>query len=532
MDYLSREYGIDTVNLEGGAKDYDLSVFTGIYDKTIREKTADYFVKEGLVNGAEYFAINNPEKANLWGIEDTRLYIDNLNIYRDSLKHKEEVDKHLDAITHILANLKTKIYSKELLELDTRYSQYKSGKIEFKDYLAYLVQSAERKAIDVKAFANIYLLSHALNEERDIDFKKANNERDDLIDKLQKKLSKKSLEELVVHTVEFRSERISQKDFYVYLAKKASVVNVGLNDFPDFQKYIAYISKYNAVDKMKIMDEMADLENKIKESSYQNDNQRELDKLSKNLAILKNIFNITLTKEDYKYYKANEESFRMARYEDFVNKNNFTDKQKNGDSPHRFGDNSPGTVPIFLDRYREEISKFYECSFKRDDAFMRNMMFKSASPVLLITGGFHTDNLCDLFKRKNISYVSIIPNFKSSDGYDCPYFSLLKGDIGPKPGIVDKIYSSINPSSLAVADLWNALGEEVWGSNVSRAKLWVALKAISERPENAWDLADMTSVKRTGDKLEITTTAGIHIIPINDLFSEATPTPPPATQYL
>jgi hypothetical protein len=89
IQYLNKEYGISAINLEGGVKDYDLSVFTNIYDKNIREKTADYFVKEGFVNGAEYFAINNPEKAILWGIEDTKLYLDNLNVYRDSLKYKD-----------------------------------------------------------------------------------------------------------------------------------------------------------------------------------------------------------------------------------------------------------------------------------------------------------------------------------------------------------------------------------------------------------------------------------------------------------
>ena len=67
--HLNREYGAQVINLEGGAKDYDLSIFTNIHDKNIREKVADNFVKEGLVNGAEYFAINNPEKVTLWGIE-------------------------------------------------------------------------------------------------------------------------------------------------------------------------------------------------------------------------------------------------------------------------------------------------------------------------------------------------------------------------------------------------------------------------------------------------------------------------------
>ena len=193
IGYLNKEYGISTVNLEGGAKGYDLSVFTDIADKTIRNKVADYFVKEGLVNGAEYFAVNNPEKVSLWGIEDTKLYIDNLKVYRDSLAYKEEVDKHLNTLNHILSNLKSKIYSQELLEFDMKYGAYKANNIEFKDYLSSLITIAKSKAIDIKSLPNIYLLNQALGEEGGIDFPKANNERDDLIDRLQKKLSKNAL---------------------------------------------------------------------------------------------------------------------------------------------------------------------------------------------------------------------------------------------------------------------------------------------------------------------------------------------------
>lgn len=429
IEYLNKQYSVDTVNLEGGAKGYDLSIFTDIHDKNIRRRIADSFVKEGMVNGSEYFAINNPEKISLWGIEDTKLYLDNLNVYRESLKYKDEADKHLKTLTHVLNNIKIKIYSQELLELDARYSQYKSGSLEFKDYLNYLIQTAKAKAIDTKIFTNIRLLSRILGEEANIDFKKANNQRDDLIDKLSKKLSKKSLEELVLKTVEFRSEKISQKDFYAYLANKANLVGLELKGFHDLQKYIVYISMYNAVDKIKVMEEMEGVENAIKKVLYQNDKQKELNKLSKNLAILKNIFNITLTKDDYKYYIDNKESFVAANYASFIEKevtlykitaqldNNITD----------------------LDHYRENISKFYEYSFKRDGVFLKNIKGLShpvyykvngtvPNAAVIVTGGFHTESLCELFKKANISYISIMPTFKNSDGYECPYFKILSGE--------------------------------------------------------------------------------------------------------
>ena len=420
IEYLNKEYGINVVNLEGGAKEYDLSIFTDIVDKSLRDKVADYFVKEGLVNGAEYFAVNNPEKVNLWGIEDANLYVDNLKVYRDSLAHKEEIDKNLMTLSYILSNLKSKVYSKELLDFDIKYDAYKASNIEFKDYLSFLIVIAKSKAIDINTLSNIYLLNQTLEKEGKIEFKKANNERDDLIDRLQKKLSKNALKELVVKIVEFRSKKISQENFYSYLTTKVKDKEITLSEFPEFQKYIVYISMYNTIDKTKVMEEMDTLENKVRDVLCRNDKERQLSTLSKNLSLLKNIFSITLTRDDYKYYKTNEECFNIHNFSTFINKNaplyDITAKL----------DNNVWNI----DQYRKEIERFYEYSLKRDSAFLNNLrMTKSA---VIVTGGFHAENLTGLFNKNGISYISIMPNFKNCDGYECPYFKLLSGKYNVK----------------------------------------------------------------------------------------------------
>ena len=460
IQYLNKEYAIDMVNLEGGAGDYDLSLFTTIDDDETREKVSDYFVKEGLVNGSEYFAINNIGKVALWGIEDVNLYIKNLKVYRDSLLHKEQIEKYLKELDHILGNLKRHIYSKELLQIDERYSQYKANNLEFKDYLTYLTQKAKSKDMDIKSFINIYLLKQALELEEGIDFDQADAERYELIKKLENTLSKRELEELVVKTIEFKTERISQDDFYRYLLKKAKWAELELEDFPQLQGYIVYISIYETIDKSKIMMEIAQLEEEIKGLLYQNDKQRQLNKLAKNLALKKNLFNITLTKDDYAYYQKNRASFDTSAYVSFLNREAPLYKIRAGlDSNIRN-----------LDDYREDIAKFYEYSFKRDDTFLRNIKFQNRGhqTSILVTGGFHTENLCELFKKKGISFVSIIPNFKNEKGYACPYFNLLSGEVA---SFIKQIDAAI--SSMQLASVWNELGETVDGYQAELARIGV-----------------------------------------------------------
>ncbi|MDD5135743.1 MAG: AarF/UbiB family protein, partial [Candidatus Omnitrophica bacterium] len=452
LEYLTKEYGISEVNLEGGAREYDLSTFTSIDDKEARERIADHFVKEGVVSGAEYFAANNPEKVSLWGVEDPKLYMENLKVYRDSLEYKDDTDKLLKNLNYMLTSLKMKIYPKDLLELDLKYNQYKAGNIEFKDYLNYLAANSKDKLIDIKAFPNIFLLNQALKEESGIDFNKANNERDRLIDMLGKKLSKNGLKELVEKTVEFKGERISQGEFYRYLVNKSKEAGLSVENFPDLEKYIVYISSYAAVDKAKIIDEVAALEKKIRDCLIRNEKERELDRLSRNLAILKNIFNISLTRADYQYYKSNEAAFAMKNYISFINREaplcNINAKLDDGITR--------------LDGYRADISKFYLYSFKRDEVFLKKMKVKKSA--IIITGGFHTENLCEQLREKNIAYISLVPNFKTSEGYECPYYGLLAG----KQDTLDNRITTVLGSSLAVASIWNALGVDVEGMSIRK----------------------------------------------------------------
>ncbi len=422
IGYLNKEYGIEMVNLEGGVGDYDLSVFTAITGEAIRREVAEYFVKKGEVNGAEFYAINNPGRVTLWGVEDKDLYIENLKVYRDSLAYKEETDKYLKELTHLLNNLKRHIYTTQLLDMDMAYNAYKAGNTEFREYLEFLLEKAKEHSIDLNGFKDLRLLAESMEMEERIDFKKADTERNALIRELKKRLSKNELRELVARTLDFKTKKVSRKAFNEYLLKKAGELTIDLDRFPMLSMYIDYVTAYEAVDRAMVMDEMEKLEADIKEKLFRNDRQRRLDKLSRNLALLKNAFSLTLTKSDYRYYQENKSSFEMNNFLEFFRE----------EAPRYRITARPDRNITKLDEYREDISRFFEYSFSRDEFFIRNMRFDekagSVKSAILMTGGFHTENLCELFKGENISYVSVLPKFTNPRDYKSPYFSLLAGE--------------------------------------------------------------------------------------------------------
>jgi hypothetical protein len=471
--YLNREYGIRMMNLEGGAGEYDLDVFTSITGEAIRKEVADYFVKKGEINGAELFAINNPDKVMLWGIEDRDLYLANLKVYRDSLGYKEEVDKYIGQLDYILNNLKRHIYTPELLKMDMVYGAYKAGNKTFREYLEFLMESAGKRGVDIERFENLYLLSEAMRQEETIDFKKANIERSVLVDELKNSLSKNDIKVLVAKTLDFKTKRLSRKAFYGYLLEKAKKLGFDLGRFPSLSSYIEYVSNYEAVNRSKVMDELDALEAAIKEKLYQNDVQRELNMLSRNLTLTRNIFDISLTKSDYKYYLENTSSFDTNNFRAFIEKQALRYKIKARADP----------AVTRLDDHREEISKFYEYSFKRDDVFIRNIRFSETGrgglkTAVIMTGGFHTENLLDLFEKEGISYISILPKFTIEKNYENPYFDILAGQTTDVQRMLRSVIAQA--AMLQVPSKLSQLGEDVWGkAGVDAFNAEVAIRTMA-----------------------------------------------------
>ncbi|OGW83600.1 MAG: hypothetical protein A2987_02925 [Omnitrophica bacterium RIFCSPLOWO2_01_FULL_45_10] len=425
MDYLNREYGINVVNLEGGEDDYNFRAFYDIKNSSLRKKVSDYFLKEGEINGAEFYAINNHGRISLWGVEDTGLYIENLKVYRDSLSYKDDAEKLLREFKFTLSRIKAKIYSKELLEFDRKKSAFEEKALSFKDYVLYLLAYSKEKKIGMSGLQNIPILAKTLLLENEIDFKRSNSERDQLIGGLTGSLSKNESKELVQKTIELKLGRVQDAEFYSYLAEKSKELKIGIGEYKNLSRYIGYTTLYSTLDKEKVSKEMESLEGRIKNLLYQNDAQKELDKLTGRLHLINNLLNITLTQEEFAYYQAHEDEFDVTNYLNFINR-----------YATQYGLNlKPDEGLARINSYLKKMEKFYELSYKRDEEFVKRIKInhkpqtKDLGPKVgvLITGGFHTENLSRLFKENNISYISIMPNF-GLDEKESPYFKLLAGN--------------------------------------------------------------------------------------------------------
>ncbi|MCK4463843.1 MAG: hypothetical protein KAU58_05990, partial [Candidatus Omnitrophica bacterium] len=387
------------------------------------------------------FASLNPDRLTVKGLEDPELYDKNLNVYRESLAFKDKVNKYLKILRHFIENLKSPIFSKKIKELDEKKTAYDDSKNKLKDYVIYLGDISRTDNIRINKFQNLSKLLKLIEEEEKINFKRAEKEREILLELLTEKLSKIEIASLVEKSIEFKKSNISPPDFYEYFFRKANSCNIDMSKYPNLLKYKAYLDKYDNVEKDVFFEEIFDVERYIADNLFRADDERELFYLSDDLSILNKLFSVSLTRRLYDYYCQKKDELKTGKFIRFI---------KEKASWYNMSASINPEVEK-LDVYRDKIGNFYQYSFERDEVFIKNLdkYSRNKKALFMVTGGFHTENMIGLLKKNGYSYVLITPKIITQK--DSPYFHLLAGSLSP-------IESILNEYTAALA-LRNPLGE-------------------------------------------------------------------------
>jgi predicted MPP superfamily phosphohydrolase len=486
LDHLNASYGIQAVNLEGGYGEYDLSPFTSIDNEDTRLQVTEYFLKNGVLNGAEFYAINSPRKIDLWGVEDKELYLENLEAYRDSQKSKSEALGYLEKIQVAVDGLKEKVYSSQIRELNEKYGEYKNGELGLLAYLAYLKVKATTSGILLDEFPNLSKLSETAGIEKEIDLKKANKERDNLIETFEKVMSVNEIARLNIAIKSFKQGSVKREDFYGYLRAKAKELRLDTSAYPELFKFDSYVSAFSEVDAVEAKQEVIALDAAIRESLYATQDERRLDEVSRKLDIIRDLFSLNLKDSFYRYYLDNRESFRTSAYLPFIE-----EQAKARGVKVTWNKNVSD-----LDGYIMRINRFYDRSRERDGAFYRNLKFsgRSSQVAVLITGGFHTERLMKLFKDKGLSCISVIPAYRGESTGTSSYYNILSGGADP-------VSEALSPfvSNMQVASILTELARDAWDPThykaILAAKDGVQLMIDTGNPLRVYSPDNMHSIR-------------------------------------
>jgi len=414
---LFEQYNVNLILVEGGSGDVNLS-YLRKYPLERRKTVAEQYLKEGKISGEEYLTITSTYPLEIYGVENKRLYQDNLEALFEVDAFREESHKCIDRLKEKINLLKQFLFNKKLLTFSDEKDRFHKGN-NFLRYSDFLNEQAGELTIDITAYPNYTILRDVKTKEKAIDFKQVNSERNELIHRLTKMLYRPELEGLTRKSIAFKANRISANKYYGYLKDLAVKAGILLEDYGNVLRYIEYTDYYETIDVEALFEEIALLEKEIKSKYFENIAQQKLDDISDKIAIVTDLFNFKLLPRQYRYYTTNRADFSVDRWLSFIN-----------GYLRKF---DLGTINIGSALGKTQFKKieiFYNLVAQRDQHLVDNalsVMNKTGEDsAILIAGGFHTGNLMHLLRTKQVSYIVMAPKITKGDFNDEIYTAILK----------------------------------------------------------------------------------------------------------
>ena len=401
---LQKEKSLKYVFSEAAQGDSSLSFLKSKASLSTRKEVSKNYLKKGLLHGPEYLQLTSNQSFTLWGVENPSLYLKALEDYRAVAKDRSKFQDYLGRIESTISTLKPRVLNPSLLLFDESYQKYHSEETPLTDYFSILLRESKSLSIDLLSYPDLESLKNLQTKEEAIDFKLANEEEQKAIASLSQDDQKELLNSQEDNHSPFKlgsTDKKEQKAFYTLLEERLGPSSQKL--YPNLFKYFGYLKASQDIQAKSVLKEISSLEEEILTSLTKTQDERLLLQCFRSLSYLKKLFNLTLTPEEYKDYEILSKGLDITRLTGFLNKQIMDLKNHYERS-------------LFLEPGFQDITKhatdFYELTTQRDEAFLNNMLAKlgqDPQPSVLITGGFHTQNLKSLLKQKNISFISLTP---------------------------------------------------------------------------------------------------------------------------
>ncbi|MBL8023824.1 MAG: hypothetical protein JNK54_06025 [Elusimicrobia bacterium] len=388
---LSESRGVNLVGLEAAQGPFNLDPYRNWPNEAVTREVAEYFLKVGKIGGVEYAGITAPNPLTLWGIENEDLYLANVQALKDANKLKPELTKVLANIKASVSALKETNYSNELKEFDRRFLAYQDQREGLGPYVRYLTGGAK---VNNGAFPNLRLLVKALVAEDALDFKRVEQERLQMVEVLARKLPKQKLDLLVQRSFQYRAGQVGYGDYHRFLKALCRDHAIALGG--TLAAYVEYVVLAEKIDRNKLLDELTRAERETEDRLAVTPAQKELVAVARRIALLEKLSTQSMTPEDWAVYEK-ERSHILKIVDDVAALSGAPD----------------AGPPVSLVDLLTPAEAFCRNAVDRNEAFIENLksqlFAQKARAAVLVAGGFHSDGLASLMRKKDLSYLVVTP---------------------------------------------------------------------------------------------------------------------------
>ncbi len=409
MEYLDREYSIDKIYLEGAYKNINTKWLSDFKKEQMGNKVLESLVDTGRLSGTEYYSVISNKNEIIAGIEDEKLYKENIKLLGEIISKRQEIEKICSELEQKINSIKKEYFknNKEIKNLENLITKYKNKQINALQYYSTLERLALNNSVELKKYPNLVSYINILKINNNINKNKLTEEIKLFLTELKSTINYQDYIKLLNESNNFKNiTNISQKLLVLDSTHRISD-KLKLKNLNSFLRYIELSKNINPVE---FMDEETNLTDIIFLKLAKNKYEHEVIFLSYCLPKIKNYFLADITAQNY--HKFSELFVKFKKILLSYSSENIVSK---------------------LDKYQDLLLKYYKNNIQRDEIFAKTIVkkknesvkssvqntsdalkyienkFKGKKIKLVVTGGFHTAGLEKTLKNNGISYIVITP---------------------------------------------------------------------------------------------------------------------------
>lgn len=498
LKILVRQYGIDTVTLEGAFEEIHPEQFRFFDSKIANARAAESLVALGEMTGAELFGVTEHSEARFYGVDNRSLYKKSYRLFNRIYSRQPAFEKILAVYFQELEKAEHGHYSKALMQFAQERRQLKREKQEnlFEYFQLLKKLSAEHLELDLAHprsqfdWPNASRLARIEETEKKIQSETVSRELSRLIE-VFKRLPRTEDSAFVLQGLEILVPKKdssllgawlkSQKNFktvrqfFEVFYETAAQAKIPIFLYPQLLDTAGLLILKEEIQSEGLFHEIERLETKIENQLAQTEIEKQLLEQGKALEFLERLWHLRLTRFEYENQKS---LFNSRRFLQIT-------QTKAG-------------VPFLPKKLSRMAQEFYRLSAARDRSLVERSLryIKKGKPVVLIAGGFHSGGIEKILKSKNIPHLILTPQAGtklSSDLYQKAMTGkniaevLENQDALVKPLVTQFNYGavSVRPEEqrrAAVLSIREGLRTETRTSQ----QVYEFLSALLKRPANAW----------------------------------------------
>ena len=459
LSHYTASFSPVLIGLEGASGSMDISDISRFPIQDVKEHVLNYFMKEGKINGVEYFNILHENSTGTGsdnsiitvGVEDPESYRKNLNAYNAVKSGSTVPAGAVEYLIEQFNQIAEENYSFQQKQFNAMDKARSTKQITYLHYCKYLLELCAEIQVDISSYKTISLVAASLSDEQKIDTFRLEFERK----KVARLLAMQDLEdESVQLNHNFKLGKISPLQYYTRLSELCTENNVDLSPYKQINVYMGYLDKINSIDHSKLYSETIVLSEILAKQIFDSSLNWNIYLWDRRLSLLSKLFFLDLSPAEFEFLNTDDNWLDTDKMNDFLSELAC----------------EAGLAKEINEKFSQVCASagtavdFYRTANIRNEILVNNLLsdmdIEGVKKGALVVGGFHINGISSLLKAGGISYYVVSPNMKTYDHQDL-YQSRLKNEMSSFEEniessisqLADQSTSTITASFLAIASL-------------------------------------------------------------------------------